>query len=68
MTPPSRHRQRLQALYEMSCYHDAEILLWLLKVCEEVPPADWPDEVQRKGGPGKGRVAALMKRLEVLRA
>ena len=67
MTPPSSHRARLQALYEMSCYHDAEILLWLRKLCDEAQSGEWSEEVLRPRGSGKGRVQALMKRLEVLR-
>ena len=64
---PSRHRVRLQELYAMSSYHDAETLLWLLRVCDEKHPSEWPEEVARLGGPVKGRVQALMKKLDVLR-
>ena len=51
--PDEGGRSRLQSLYELSSYNDALVLLWLLRVCDELPPRDWAEEVALRGGPSR---------------
>ena len=65
---PSPFRQRIQDLYEMSCYQNAEGFMWLLRVIDEVEPSQWSTEVAARGGPVKSRIDALIRKYRILDA
>lgn len=58
-------KHQLQELYRDSCYQEAEVLLWALKVVDDHEPWEWAAIIRQRGGPPEYRTSSTLKRLGV---